>query len=72
MPGAPLDYRQLESMLHALDASSPDCRAAIGELRRQMDIACDIGSITLQQWRVLLDKTAVVQSQLKTDRKSHE
>jgi hypothetical protein len=70
MPGAPLDHRQLESMLLALDPSSPGCRAGVGELRREMDIACDNGSITLQQWRVLLDKTAAVQNQLKTDRKS--
>ena len=65
MPRAPLDYLQRESMLLALDPSSPGCRVRISELRRAMDIACDIGSITLQQWRVLLDKTAAVQGYLK-------
>jgi hypothetical protein len=65
MPGVPLDCQQLESMLLALDPSLPGCRVQITELRRQMDIACDNGSITLQQWRGLLDKTAGVQGKLK-------
>jgi hypothetical protein len=59
-----LDHDQLQARLTRLDPSELGCRAKIAELRRLMDVSCDRKAITMQQWRSLLDKLALVQAQL--------
>lgn len=52
----------LEKMLAEIDPTSLECREQIAQLRRDMDQACDVGKITIKQWRALLDRVADVQS----------
>lgn len=53
---------ELEKMLAEIDPASLECRAQIAQLRRHMDEACDVGKISIKQWRALLDRVADVQS----------
>ena len=53
---------ELEKMLAEIDPVSLDCRVQIAQLRRHMDEACDVGKISIKQWRALLDRVADVQS----------
>lgn len=59
---ASLNHVQLESLLRELDSTAPDCREKIATMRRMMDEACDKRSITLSQWRSLLERVALVQA----------
>jgi hypothetical protein len=54
-------YQTLEQTMLSLDPSSMNCREKIADLRRLMDESCDLGLLTLQQWRTLLDKVSLVQ-----------
>lgn len=58
-------FIELENAVLQLDASAPNCRLKIAELRIEMDKFCDEGIITILQWRVLLDRVALVQSKCK-------
>ena len=63
MPTA-LNHDQLEALLIWLNPSEPDCRMKIVELRRSMDEACDQRTITISQWRSLLDRISLLQAKL--------
>ncbi len=60
-----MDFDQLQSMALGLDPAHQACNIRIGELRRLMDNACDLGEISIREWRVLLDKVANIQGQIK-------
>ena len=55
-----LGFDQLGLMISSLDATHDACHIRISELRRQMDIACGQGHITLREWRTLLDRSGKV------------
>lgn len=57
-----LDYVQLETYLHALDPKSFDCREDIAMMRHMMDRACDSKTITLSEWRSLLERVSLIQA----------
>jgi len=61
-----MDFNQLQSMTAGLDASHQGCDVRISELRRLMDLACEQGHISIREWRMLLDKVAAVQGNLRT------
>lgn len=58
-----LGFDQLGLMISSLDATHDACHIRISELRRQMDIACGQGHITLREWRTLLDRITLVEMQ---------
>jgi hypothetical protein len=62
MSGFTFDH--LGDMIQMLDASHEGCAVRISELRRQMDRACDQGTINLREWRVLLDRLGPTQRDL--------
>lgn len=35
----------------------------IGDLRRRMDAACDVGDLTIREWRALIEKVAATRSE---------
>jgi hypothetical protein len=51
----------LEGLLLQLDWTAADCKVKITNFRRTADAACDSGTITLKQWRVLQEKISVIQ-----------
>ena len=55
-------FNEFELIILKLDPDAHDCRIRIGDLRRQMDEACDVGKISLAQWRNLLDQVAAIQA----------
>lgn len=55
-------YIELDAAILAIDSTAHDCRLKISELRRKMDEACDHGTITITQWRELLDRVAKLQA----------
>lgn len=55
-------FIEFESVILKLDPESHDCRLKISELRRHMDEACDVGKISLIQWRVLLVRLGEMQA----------
>lgn len=59
-----LNYDQLETVLLSLSPGAPDSRVKIAQMRRSMDEACDQRTITILQWRSLLDKISLVQAKL--------
>ncbi len=61
---ADMGFDQLELMMGRLDATDDACQVRIGEFRRQMDIACGQGHISLREWRSLLDRVNLVEAQL--------
>jgi hypothetical protein len=65
MSTSKMDFDRLQSMTFVLDPTHQACNIRIGELRRLMDLSCDQGDITIREWRLLLDKVAVVQGQIK-------
>ncbi|MCE3607572.1 hypothetical protein LXA47_28795 [Massilia sp. P8910] len=58
----PAALSALEAEVLQLDPTAHACRIEIADMRRRMDEACDIGEISLSQWRVLLDRVAAVQA----------
>jgi hypothetical protein len=60
-----MDFNQLQSMTVSLDASDRACQHQISDLRRLMDSACDQGDISIREWRMLLEKVALVQGQIR-------
>lgn len=54
---------ELEAAVQRLDSSRSNCRIEIVELRREMDGLCDQGKITIAEWRKLLDRISIIQSQ---------
>ena len=61
-----MGFDQLGLMISSLDARHDAFDVRIGELRRQMDIACGQGHISLREWRMLLDRITVVEMQRDT------
>ena len=59
-----LNHDQLEALLVWIIPSEPDCRIRISKLRRLMDEACDQRTITMHQWRSLLDRVSILQAKL--------
>lgn len=57
-----LNHDQLEMLMLQLKHTDLDCRAKILQLRQIMDEACDQGTVTIEQWRSLLDRIALVQA----------
>ena len=62
-------FIEFESALLKLDPDAHDCRLKIADVRRQMDEACDVGKISLAQWRALLDRVAHLQSRCVPEKK---
>lgn len=52
------DYGRLEALFLGLDVSATDYRERIATLRHLMDEACDKRTITLSQWRTLLERVS--------------
>lgn len=59
-------FLEFESQILVLDPLASDCRVKISDLRKGMDVACDVGTITLKQWRLLLDRIAAIQAKCPT------
>lgn len=57
-----LDHARLEALLRALDSKAIDCRQQIAAMRRLMDQACDSRTISLSQWRSLLEQVSLLQA----------
>lgn len=62
-------FIEFESAILKLDPAAHDCRMKIADIRRQMDEACDVGKISLAQWRILLDRVAHLQSRCVPEKK---
>lgn len=56
------NFVEFESVILQLNPEAHDCRLKIADLRRQMDEACDLGKISLTQWRSLLVRVAEKQA----------
>lgn len=63
MPGSLLSYERLLSMIDHLDPTALDCRVTIARIRHSMDASCDGRAITIRQWRALLERVSVLQSE---------
>lgn len=48
--------------LVAIDALAVNRPERIGDLRRRMDAACDVGDLTIREWRALIEKVAAARS----------
>ena len=59
-----MGFDQLGLMVGRLDATHDACHIRKGELRRQMDIACGQGHISLREWRTLLDRITLIETEL--------
>lgn len=55
-------YARLEAFLLELDSKAVDCREKIASMRRMMDRACDDRTITLREWRSLLEQVSLIQA----------
>lgn len=62
MLGSPSSYHQLQSMILDLDPMSHDCQIKIADIRHLMDAACDSRTITISQWRTLLENISLLRS----------
>ena len=40
----------------------------MGDLRQRMDAACDVGDLTIREWRILIDKVAAARSEMPLSR----
>ncbi len=54
---------QLGMMIDRLDYGHEACHIRVGEVRRQVDIACGQGHISLREWRSLLDRITAFEAQ---------
>jgi hypothetical protein len=59
-----LTHEQLEALLLRIKPADEECRAKIAQLRRSMDEACDHKTISMQQWRSLLERVSIIQAKL--------
>lgn len=64
-------YQELVSAVDLLDPTTHDCESKISELRRQIDAASEAGIMALPQWRYLLIRLAEVQTNCKSNPRSH-
>ncbi len=55
--------QELADELDAIHPFSKDRAERIGELRRRMDAACDVGEITIREWRALIEKVAAARAE---------
>lgn len=61
----------LADELDAIDSLSKDRAERIGELRRRMDAACDVGELTIREWRALIEKVAAARAEAPSTRSPH-
>lgn len=72
--GAPTDERVALAMgpelakafaeeLDAIDPLAVNRPERIGDLRRRMDAACDVGDLTIREWRTLIEKVAAARAE---------
>ena len=59
-----LTHDQLEVLLVWITPSEPDWRLKIAVLRGLMDEACDQRTITMRQWRSLLERVSMLQARI--------
>jgi hypothetical protein len=59
-----LNHDELEERLIRINPPELGCRGRIAELRRLMDEACYQRTITMSQWRSMLDRISLVQAKL--------
>lgn len=64
-------FIEFEAAILKLDPTAYDCRLKIADVRRQMDKACDVGKISLAQWRTLLERVAHLQSRCIPEKKGN-
>lgn len=55
-------FKEFESAILKIDPAAHDCRLKVADVRRQTDAACDVGHISMAQWRYLLDRVAAIQA----------
>lgn len=53
---------KFEAELDAIDALAPNRPELIGDVGRRMDAACDIGDLTVREWRALIDKVSAARA----------
>lgn len=53
---------ELDVMIALLDPAAYDCRLKIADIRRIMDASCDMGAITLYQWRTMMETLGTIQA----------
>lgn len=49
--------------LDAIDSLATNRADRIGDLRRRMDAACDVGELTIREWRALIEKVAAARAE---------
>ncbi len=57
---------ELEAAISKLDHTSYGCRLQIADIRRQMDVSCDRGVISLYQWRSMMEALGEIQAKCAT------
>ena len=49
--------------LDSIDSLATNRPERIGDLRRRMDAACDVGDLTIREWRALIEKVAAARAE---------
>lgn len=62
MTDTPHQKHELDVLIVQLDHTAYDCRLKIADIRRLMDASCDMGAISLHQWRNMMEILAGVQA----------
>lgn len=55
--------KELAEELDAIDPQAANRAERIGDLRRRMDAACDVGGLTIKEWRALIEKVAAARAE---------
>lgn len=64
-------YPEFISAIDLLDPTTHDCEAKVAELRRTIDVASEREIMTIAQWRYLVVRLAEVQTNCKSQPRSH-
>ena len=55
--------KALAEELDAIDPLAPNRPERIGDVRRRMDAACNVGELTIREWRALIEKVPAARAQ---------
>lgn len=53
---------KFEAELDAIDALAANRAELIGDVGRRMDAACDVGDLTIREWRALIEKLSIARA----------
>lgn len=63
LAGAPELASAFAEELVAIEALAVNRPERIGDLRRRMDAACDVGDMTIREWRALIEQVAAARAE---------